>query len=469
MDLAAKIGDISETLLLTPRGKVTLIEKKDLRRLDLRVFDRIALHRSYMMIHEAIVLQVNGPCEIVVLERTKEDGPVSKGTVRAHTINLYFEEGQLYRYDDRPTKADMPEILKRVLEYNGTEGYNMLSYNCQHLASSIRHGNEDSHQTWWMILKIVVDCCSHIGISFIAEKYEEVHGGKNNIGATASACLHLALFVAECVVALIKVFRGRMSWKDFFNVMTRQLPMHLFGSAGNSIQPILKKHASKFLSEYTMAAFGKLIAFEAVVLVFGFCGCLVPDAILPRSAPSGYYKYVRQVLVIAASVGSFFAGIAVEGWLLEAFVAMIIGCRLTLIGHYLFHGRFLSWWPKEDVSGRSIPGESNAVSVDSVFDSIQSDESLSEEERKRLIDKFKELKSQMPTFYTGDDVTIQDLTRHEHEASATRQRVRNAAPKTILRVRYDDIIVDWNGITRYFDDYHQQYIISSDDMMYCFD
>ncbi|XP_071814238.1 uncharacterized protein [Apostichopus japonicus] len=352
--MAAKIGDISETLLLTPRGKVTLIEKKDLRRLDLRVFDRIAFHRSYMMIHEAIVLQVNGPCEIVVLERTKEDGPFSKGTVRVHKINLYAENGQLYRYDDRPTEADNPDIMKRVLEYHGTEGYNVLSYNCQHLSSSIRYGNENSHQTWWMILKIGIDFCCYLGIPLVSEKYENGNGGKDILGVKASAFLHLGLLAAECSVASIKVFRGRMSWRDFFNVMPRQLRMHILGLAGNSIQPILKNLAFYFLPTTAMASFGRVAPSCTVSLVFGFCGYLVVDAVLPGSASctdDECYKNFRLASISAASISSFFAGFFfVTGWPLEAFVAMIGGYSVPILGNLLYT-EAVSWFSKETVGG----------------------------------------------------------------------------------------------------------------------
>lgn len=374
-----------DSTLLTPPGDVTKINRKDFRNLDryVKPGDRIAWHRPYMLIHEAIVLKVDAEkSEIWVFERTKigsssssssnggssssrssssnihsnrnddsnrsnsnsladdDDGaPYGPGIAKITKVDLTAPAGQLYRYNDTD---ELTAILTLVLTNLDSKGYNLFSRNCQTLGSGTDTDGQNgtSHQTRWFVITQTMEA---IGIPLFSEGLERYYKGGEWKGIISAGILHALAFVIELFAAILKFRRGHMSWGDFCTVITRQLFMHIVSWCGNylsSFEGLRSVLQTSLILQFFLAIFFAIVA-DALLLYFG----LDPDKM-----------WVRYPVMAVAATAGFFLGKASAGVLLEFVVSMILGFVGKFIGHGLYHATswLLAWLKSEKVNGRYV-------------------------------------------------------------------------------------------------------------------
>ncbi|KAJ8040965.1 hypothetical protein HOLleu_15430 [Holothuria leucospilota] len=314
-----------DSLLLTPIGSVTRIDREDYGFIDfwLSPGDRIYWQRPYAMIHASIVLATNqAKRKICVFERTKDNGFCG---VDVNVVSLDEQAGQLYRCNDDDEAVPLSKRLRIMLTKLGDKGYNLFGKNCQNLVTECSLNQTESFQSKWFGVNLVMQAIKGFGMrAASAEMVEALFGGAEKVGVITIVALQATFFLMEFYSAYEKLKNGNISWKHFVELVIRQFSMAMFSCVGSAVGGSLV---------------GYLAVKPIVAVVLGVFTAHIASMLLD-------WVEVDNVLTaylgwMAGGILGFMGGFLASGWVLETLLACLLGFGGLLIGHGF--GYVASW------------------------------------------------------------------------------------------------------------------------------
>lgn len=131
-------------------GRRDIIKPGEIDRL--RIGDHVAWHRSYIIYHHAIVIDIdvkNHKIEVIHFTKNK---------VVREWIDLDDANGTFYRInypEDIIENNPVDKVLQRAKEGLGKTDYSLFKNNCEHFATYCKTGKAVSHQVYWAKWKAI--------------------------------------------------------------------------------------------------------------------------------------------------------------------------------------------------------------------------------------------------------------------------------------------------------------------------